>query len=41
MKDKTVYLISNGDYRDSAGVVCWPKQEETLKAIKAALIVPQ
>ena len=35
-KNKTVYLISNGDYRDSAGVVCWPKQEETLKAVKAA-----
>jgi L-fucose isomerase-like protein len=33
---KVVYLISNGDYRDSAGVVCWPKQEETLKAVRAA-----
>jgi len=31
-----VYLISNGDYRDSAGVVCWPKQDETLKAVQAA-----
>jgi L-fucose isomerase-like protein len=30
-----VYLISNGDFRDSAGEVCWPKQEETLKAVKA------
>ncbi len=35
-KNGKVYLISNGDYRDSAGVVCWPKQEETLKAVKAA-----
>jgi len=35
-KNKKVYLISNGDYRDSAGVECWPKQEETLKALKAA-----
>lgn len=35
-KNKTVYLISNGDYRDSAGVVCWPKQEETLKAVRGA-----
>lgn len=35
-KSKKVYLISNGDYRDTAGVECWPKQEETLKALKAA-----
>ncbi|MBI4557902.1 MAG: hypothetical protein HY706_10000 [Candidatus Hydrogenedentes bacterium] len=34
--EKLVYLISNGDFRDSAGVVCWPKQEETLKAVQAA-----
>ncbi len=34
--DKKVYLISNGDFRDSAGEVCWPKQEETLNAVKAA-----
>ncbi len=33
---KKVYLVSNGDFRDSAGVVCWPKQDETLKAVKAA-----
>lgn len=31
-----VYLISNGDFRDSAGEVSWPKQEETLKAVKTA-----
>jgi L-fucose isomerase-like protein len=35
-KSKMVYLISNGDYRDTAGVVCWPKQEETLTGVKAA-----
>ncbi|MFA6239442.1 MAG: hypothetical protein WC655_00850 [Candidatus Hydrogenedentales bacterium] len=35
-KSKKVYLISNGDFRDSAGVVCWPMQEETLKAVKQA-----
>ncbi len=35
-KNKKIYLISNGDYRDTAGVVCWPKQEETLKGVKAA-----
>jgi hypothetical protein len=35
-KSTKVYLISNGDFRDTAGVVCWPKQEETLKAVKAA-----
>ncbi len=33
-KDKKVYLINNGDFRDSACVPCWPKQEETLKAVK-------
>ncbi len=33
---KKVYLVSNGDFRDSAGVVCWPMQEETLKQVKAA-----
>lgn len=36
MKGKKVYLINNGDFRDSACVPCWPKQEETLKAVKAA-----
>lgn len=35
--EEKVYLISNGDFRDSAGVVCWPKQEETLKAVQKAL----
>ena len=37
MRDrKKIYLVSNGDFRDSAGVVCWPKQEETLKAVQTA-----
>lgn len=31
-----VCLISNGDFRDSAGVVCWPMQEKTLKSVRAA-----
>ncbi|MBD3326718.1 hypothetical protein GF339_19195, partial [candidate division KSB3 bacterium] len=31
-----VILLSNGDFRDSAGVVTWPKQEETLKLVEAA-----
>lgn len=35
-KEKKVYLISNGDFRDSANVVCWPMQEATLKSVKAA-----
>ncbi len=35
-KPKKVCLISNGDFRDSAGVVCWPMQEKTLKAVRAA-----
>jgi len=34
--EKKIYLISNGDFRDSAGQVCWPKQEETLRAAKDA-----
>jgi len=34
--EKKIYLISNGDFRNSAGQVCWPKQEETLKAVKDA-----
>lgn len=33
---KKVYLINNGDFRDSACVATWPKQEETLKAVRAA-----
>jgi len=32
-----IYLISNGDFRDAVGVVCWPKQEETLRAVQRAL----
>lgn len=31
-----VALVSNGDFRDSAGVECWPMQEKTLKAVEAA-----
>jgi len=31
-----VYLISNGDSRDISCETCWPKQEETLRLVKAA-----
>lgn len=33
---KEVALVSNGDFRDSVGVACWPKQIETLKALERA-----
>lgn len=33
---KKIYLISNGDFREEVGVQSWPKQEETLKQVKAA-----
>jgi L-fucose isomerase-like protein len=35
-KMKKVILVSNGDMRDSAGVVCWPMQDKTLRQVKAA-----
>lgn len=31
-----VCLISNGDFRDTACVECWPMQEDTLKSVKGA-----
>jgi hypothetical protein len=31
-----VVLLSNGDFRDTVGVNCWPKQVETLEAVEAA-----
>ena len=33
---KDVVLVSNGDFRDSAGVECWPMQKETLKLVNKA-----
>jgi L-fucose isomerase-like protein len=36
-KGDTIYLISNGDYRESAGVECWPMQDKTLKEVGKAL----
>ena len=33
---KKIYLISNGDFRDTACQECWPKQQETLKAVEGA-----
>ncbi|HOZ45572.1 MAG TPA: fucose isomerase [Candidatus Hydrogenedentes bacterium] len=35
-KERKVYLISNGDYRDSANIKTWAKQEETLRSLRAA-----
>jgi L-fucose isomerase-like protein len=35
-KGDTIYLISNGDFRDSAGVNCWPMQDFTLKEVRKA-----
>ncbi|MBI2425725.1 MAG: fucose isomerase [Candidatus Hydrogenedentes bacterium] len=35
-KDDTIYLISNGDFRDAACETCWPMQEVTLKEVQKA-----
>ncbi len=35
-KNQKIYLITNGDFREAAGVETWPKQAETLRAVKAA-----
>lgn len=35
-KRKKIYLVSNGDFRDSAGEISWPKQEETLGSVREA-----
>jgi L-fucose isomerase-like protein len=35
-KTDTIYLISNGDFRDSACEVCWPLQDKTLKDVQKA-----
>jgi L-fucose isomerase-like protein len=32
---ETVYLISNGDFRDTAAEKCWPMQAQTIKAVVA------
>ena len=34
---KTVFLVSNGDYRDPACVAGWPLQQQTLQATQKAL----
>ena len=34
--NRKVYLVSNGDFRDPAGVICWPRQKETLQAVESA-----
>ncbi|MGD8880841.1 MAG: hypothetical protein PVI82_03050, partial [Desulfobacterales bacterium] len=33
---KKIYLINNGDFRDAAGVICWPEQKQTLDAVQNA-----
>lgn len=30
----TVYLISNGDFRDTAAQMCWPVQQKTIEAVQ-------
>ncbi len=35
-KSNTIYLVSNGDYRDTACEVCWPMQDNTLKDVRKA-----
>ncbi len=34
---KKIYLISNGDFRDSACETCWPKQQETIDLVMECL----
>jgi L-fucose isomerase-like protein len=35
-RDRLIYLVSNGDHRESACRVCWPTQEQTLKQVEKA-----
>jgi L-fucose isomerase-like protein len=35
-QDKTIFLIANGDLRDSANKTCWPEQEKMEKQIMQA-----
>lgn len=35
-KNQNIYLISNGDFRDTACVDCWPMQQKTLTQVKSA-----
>jgi hypothetical protein len=34
MKRNRVVLLSNGDFRDTVGLNCWPKQVQTLELVK-------
>jgi L-fucose isomerase-like protein len=36
---KKIYLINNGDFRDAAGVICWPEQKQTLDAVQNAFTI--
>ncbi len=33
---KKIYVISNGDFRDSACQTCWPKQKDTIDRVSKA-----
>lgn len=35
-KNDTIYLVSNGDFRDAPCEVCWPMQDATLKEVQKA-----
>lgn len=35
-KNDTIYLVSNGDFRDAPCEVCWPMQDTTLKEVQKA-----
>ncbi len=35
-KGDTIYLLSNGDFRESAGQACWAMQDRTLKEVQRA-----
>lgn len=36
-KTKDIYLISNGDFRETADIQCWPLQKQTLDMVAEAL----
>jgi hypothetical protein len=38
-REQKIYLLSNGDFRDSACETCWPKQKETLESVARAFDV--
>jgi len=38
-RGKKIYVISNGDFRDSACETCWPKQQDTIDRVSRAFAV--